>query len=1074
MAESKGNTPSDGKELIENEKVMQESPSPDGKGVKSANPDIDAIRATIFSKSTGQYQTADQDSQPNLAPELEPYKEQMQKWVETHMDFLKYYFNVRGTDFQIIYGDWFYYSPKTNQICLGVKTFKEAVEKNKEDLDSGVMNMDQIFFALLHEISHFKTTLEMDKAGKLNLLEHFKYLAKKKVRSAEDPAKYAGLAGPYGHFYNILEDAIVNYMVSNTIQFSSPEARRQIVELYAEKFFQLYSKVEPGEGDHQLYVDPDTGKKKYIRAEPGKGDYRLLKLDDYEQGFDAAELEDMSRLSSQFLTFFIKAQMGVMNPDDFYDAHEFKTGKYKVPAEIAAVFKEPMHRLYKRLIKAVEQKYADDPEKLERYKDFMCDTVSVPVYGKVKKGITQTGEQIVANVVPSNLRNAANFGGEAWNAFLFNMKKLGVPNADKMSVWELFNKFKEFDFRQSNKLAIPFKMTYAQRTAVIRQTIEPIFSLMCLLDDSFDLKLPPETMEHGQGGEGSQGENGQGEAGNGPDQNEGDADTESDTESDNEKPNENPNAYWKEGIEVREVKTGRSGIIKKVYSDSDGNVTSVDIAYFEDPKTKMAASINGRVVEFTGEESNIKDPVNNLIIIKKKQPKEQKINQGGGVIIDYLEKDETNEPEEQSSDESAPDKNGPMPEQENDLDEVNDIFGGLIDAIKEGIEDDERKENREEYEKVEKSPEYQDKRSKHHRDEDLIKKLEELNANEPEEDENDPYKLEKMGNAEVIAKYNELDAIIRPFVERMAHSWREVIDNIAQVISIEKDKYYTQGKIDIKKAQRYLPEVEFGGSLDDKKIKELWVEKIKTELRPKMLRLHLLIDNSGSMIHQIDQVRMAIMLLNSSLRSLRSIFKSELESVLGGEYTEDMDLVCDVKITKFGSSSRTVKPYEIDDFTFLNADPREISILPSIDPDSEQVATMAAFQKLTCSEITDDSDFWPELIHQYQKDPQLLGAIREGKLTDVVLQISDGAIDGTEIAVASLEKLRKMGIKHGGFAIGGTHAEEALAERHGADKVTKADTAEEIVEKFSGFLSATVKDEVEKPMIESIKHTKEA
>lgn len=1010
------------------------------------------IRSAVASKYKGQYQGADNKSkQAELNPELLPYKEQMQQWVETHMDFLKFFFNVRGTDFNVVYGEWFYYSPKTNQICLGVRTFKEAVEKDKDDLDSGAMTLDQIFFALLHEISHFKTTLEMDKAGKLNLLAHFQYEAKKKIRSADNPDKFVSLARPYGHFYNILEDAIVNYMVSNTVQFSSPQARKQIVDLYTEKFFQLYRKVNPGEGDHILDVNLKTGQKKYQKVEPGNGDYQLLRRDDYEKGFDVSQLENMSQLSSQFLTFFIKAHMGVINPDDIYDGVEFKAGKIKVEAEIAAIFKEPIHRLYKRLIKKVEHKYAADPAKLKRYKDFMCDSVSVPVYGKQKNGITQIGQQIVSNVAPSNVRDADNFGGEAWNSFLFNMKKLSIKNADKLSLWELFNKFKELDFRQTNQLAIPFKMTYAQRTAVIRQAIEPIFSLMCLLDDSFDLKLPPENMEHGQGG------------GEVSDQQQGDS------ESDKERLNEDPNAYWKKGVEVREVKTGRSGIIKNVYKDGDGNVISVDITYFEDPKTKMATSINGRKVEFTGEEANIKDPANNLVIIQKKPLKQgQYSKKAAGVMMDYLEK-----PEEKNADREPADNDRPVPAEGKDVDDINDIFGGLIDAIKEGIEDDERKENHEEFQKTEESPEYQNRKARHERDKKLIRELGQLNQNEPEEEE-DIYKLPKMGNAKVVAKYNELESIIRPYVEKMAHSWREVIDNIAQVISIEKDKYYTQGKIDIKKAQRYLPEVEFGGSLDDKKIKELWVEKIKTELRPKMLRLHLVIDNSGSMTGKIDQLRMAIMLLNSSLRSLRSIFRSELESVLGGDYTEDMDLVCDVKITKFGSKSKTVKPYEINDFSFLNADPREIHILPTVDPDLEQVATMAAFQKLNCSEGTDDSDFWPVLIDRYQKEPELLKAIHEGKLTDVVLQISDGAIDGTDIAVASLEKLRKLGIKHGGFAIGGTPAEDALAKRHGPNKVTKADSAEEIMDEFSNFLSATVKDEVEKPMIKSIEYTNQS
>jgi len=54
-----------------------------------------------------------------------------------------------------------------------------------------------------------------------------------------------------------------------------------------------------------------------------------------------------------------------------------------------------------------------------------------------------------------------------------------------------------------------------------------------------------------------------------------------------------------------------------------------------------------------------------------------------------------------------------------------------------------------------------------------------------------------------------------------------------------------------------------------------------------------------------------------------------------------------------------------------------------------------------------------------------------------------------------------------------SHAEVALAKRHGKDKVKKADTVEEIVDNFSDFLAATVKEEVQQPMIKSIKGSKE-
>jgi hypothetical protein len=1049
---------------------------------------VHEIRAKVAAKAAAPSTKQKSVKEPVLSPDLLPYKEQMSKWVSAHADFLEYFFNIQGHKFEIVYGDWFYYSPEKDEICLGVKAFKEAVEKHKEEVDSGAMSMDQIFFALLHEISHFKTALENDKAGKQNLLNQFKYMAAKKIESADVPGEFVGLGGTYAEFYNILEDAIVNYMVANTIHFRTPRAKKEILDLYTEKFFQLFAKAAEGEGDYAMLPDSKTGIPRPQKTEKGAGDLRLLKADDYEKGFDAAELVGMESLTSQFLTFFIKTQMGVMDVKEFYDGTEWRNGKYKVPAPVAAVFREPLHKLYKRLITAVLQKYTSEPDKLKRYTDFMIDTTSVPVYSKGAKGISITGSDVVSNVFPPHVLKARKIVAEAWGNFLFLLKETGIKDASQMTLIEIFNKFKELDLEKYGKLEIPFARSYTQRTAIMRRIIEPVFSLFCILDDSFDIKLPPASQQHGgepqEGGEGEDGEPQEGEDGE-PQEGE-----------DGEPQEEDLNTPWKEGVEVEDRRTRKRGVIKKRYQDVDGNVTSVDVAWFEDVKTAMATTINGRDVEFTGEESNVVDPVKNLIVIRKNQPSKEKGKRQKPGKIKYKNLDDESQKEEKGEESGESDKedeneNGDEPgegDKSNEpgegggskekspasMDDVKKIFGGLIDALEESIKEDERKENAEAFKKASQTADYRDKQNQIQRNKDLeeaLRKLREKGKSPDPNPENDS--RQTSFDKELINIYNELAKKIAPYTENMAQNWREVVESIAQVVSIEKDKYYTRGKIDIKRAQRYLPEVEYGVDLDEKRIKQLWVERIRTELRPKMLRLHLVVDNSGSMDGKIEQIRMAIMLLNGSLRSLRSQFKDELRSVLGDSYSPDMDLVCDVQITTFGSQSRLVKPFAIQDFSFLHADAREISILPSPDMDEEQVATIAAFGEIDCSEGTDDTDFWPALIDSYTRKPELMKALKEGKLTDVILQISDGAITGTEIAVAALKRLWEIGVKHGGFAIGGEGAKDSLAERHGAEKVTSADSAEEIVDKFSEFLKATIKDEVQKPVIASISGGKE-
>lgn len=1028
-----------------------------------------------------------------LAPELIPYKEEMEKWVNRNMSTVKFFLEDRDSPFKIVYGDWFYYTPKKNEICLGVAAFKEAKEALAENLAEGAFTVDQIMFFFLHEMAHLKTTRELNRAGKIDLLQHFKTIAGKKIESNDKPGEYVSLAGTYGQFYNILEDSIVNRMVLNTVHYMDATKRREVRDLYVKKIFSIYKKSEPGKGRYVIKED-ENRKKEMVKAKDGNGDFDLVTDQDYRQGFDLRAYyhngEPLTGLTLQFLIAFIKSQMEVFKADEVSDQESFPEGNMKVDTPVAAVFKEPIGKLYRRLFTSIIEKHKNDPAKLKRYLDFMGTAYKVPKYRENKGKIVESHQEVFVNVFNPAFRGEPNLADQAWLGYLRELEKTGIKDAKKMTLIQLFNKFKELQSRSFGRFTLPFIFNSTERTDIIIRAIEPIFTMLCILDDSFDINLPPPRMPGEGDGEGEEGEE--------------DSDQNKENQS-SEDQEEDLNAPWRKGVEIindnrLSPNYGRKGQIINVYNDSDGNVTDVDVAYYsetENPQIHMAIGTH----EFSGEEENISDPVNNLIILSKKatkkpgQGKEQKIKYRNPDIKE--EKPEEQKQQEQQEQPGQPEDRGQQGQQEQQgrpsqqdkgMDELKKIFGNLIDALENEIEKDEENARAEAFDKIGQEPEYQQKKSGHAREQKLLdmvqKKLAQKETEEQPQNPVSPEEIEKR--RKLIRDFVNLEKQIYPIVNRMAAIWLEYIKNVVQEISLVKTKYHARGKMVPKRVQQKFPQIEQGENIDNMRLREQWEEEIRTQMRPKMIRIHLMIDNSGSMADLIEKIRMAVMVVNSSLRSLRALFRTELQALLGDSYTPDLDLVCDLRISLFGATSgltgpesREIKPFEITDLEFLKMDPRLVKELPKIDTDQEAIATIISFQKIDANEgKTLDSKSWTDLVAEYKSHPELLESIRKNLLTDVILQVSDGAIGETEISQPAISELCKMGVHVGGLALG-ANAKPALEQRHGQDetdpvtgkvkkKVITANSPEEIVGCFEDFLRGVIENDVEPIMLESI------
>lgn len=458
-------------------------------------------------------------------------------------------------------------------------------------------------------------------------------------------------------------------------------------------------------------------------------------------------------------------------------------------------------------------------------------------------------------------------------------------------------------------------------------------------------------------------------------------------------------------------------------------------------------------IELTGEKEIITDPDKNLALIIK-----NKRGDSGSTQEDprkkYIEEDDDKSkmPESKKDDEKKQEEQVEIINQE-------DIINPYKKFLEDLIEQDEREKNLEELEKAKKSPEYQEKKAEIERNKELLQKLKEAREKEREPEPEE----EGFSDKEIVAKYQELEKELAPFADKMAQAWLEVVNNIAKKIEVFKEKYFRQGKLDIKKVQKLLPLIEMGEDIDGKLVYELFVEKIKTELRPKMLRVELLVDNSGSMSSNINEIRMVVMLLNSSLRSFRILFRDTMRDILGMEAGRDIDLVCDTEIRTFGAKNRLIKPFKFKDLSFLESEKKEEVVYPEINVDQETIDTLRTFQKITASEgDTLDAASWKDIYNSHN-DEKIKRLLAENKLTEIVFQISDGEIGQTETSVKIINELKKINIANAGLGIG-ADAVSYLRERHGDKNVIPANTPQEIVEKFGELLKQVIVEQVQKPM----------
>ncbi len=1003
-----------------------------------------------------------------LGRELWPYRDEMHEWAGKHLDDFGSFLEYRNAKFKLVCGTGFYHEPGKDIISLSVPFYKGCRE-------AGEMTIDQIFFASLHEFAHLKTMLELDRAGKKNQMQQFVYEKNKTIRDKKDSARFATLGSTYRQFYNIMEDAIVNRLVLSTRHYSesgsdaSKGRHQEIKDLYTDKFFPVFREV--GEGNGEYIANPNKAEKKdkpYLHVEKGAGNLVAVAAEDYEVGFDWKKMVPKMERSGQLLTFFMKNQMIGLKKEEIYDEVENPLGTHELHPDVALALTRPLPETYAMLLQKIAEKYRDDPAQAKRYGDFMTQATRIEVFAERKGQVVAENPDVVVNVCNPNVLRQGTLEinhALAKSQYVEKLKKaaqkIGSTDPRALTYLEVFNHYKDTIRSKEYSWTFPLQHNLLERTRMTREVLEPIFTMLCILDDSFDVELPPETRP------------------NNPEPSK----EKQEQQENHEKPD------WKEGDKVinddkKSPFYGKKGVITKK-TIVNGKIESVTVEYLEEEKNAMAQSAGKKNV-LTGEIEEVYNPDENLALwVDKSQSEEKQKSEFEDKRKRQYEEEKKKKGDNGDEDDDADKKNADtqpplQPEEPKDgsKDGKAKDLGEVLESLEEKylkalLEQDERDATLKEIEDQKKTVQYQEKKGDLHRAQQLLEQLRKERQSKGEAQPGDP----DFSDKEIVKKYLALEKKAAPYADRMAQSWLEVVNNIASKIEAVKDRYYRSGKIDYKKLQRYFPELEMGVEIDQRLIYERIVEKVITEVKPQMLRILLLVDNSGSMRGaKLENTQMAIMLLNSSLRSLRLLFKDKMQEIFGTDYRQDFDLVCDSEIRLFGSKSQLIKAFDVQELAFLEDESLE---RPAIDVNREIGNTLYAFQKMTANENTYDNRAWGEIFlsHNEEKFKQL---VKDNKLTEAIFQISDGAImdsdtESSLVAISLIKSLRdEIGVGVGGFAIGESESDQeayqALSERHGAENVIPASTPDQIVSEFGKLLQKIIVEKIEQPMEEYLEN----
>lgn len=1004
-----------------------------------------------------------------LPAELQPYAVEMQGWVNANMHSLKTFLEYPEAEFTIHYGQGFSFQPDYDIITLDVFSYRES-------RDAGETPEQAIFHGTMHELAHLKTMWERDSAGRANYKQHQLYCRRRALRGVEKDSAVGNLGTAYHHFFNIIEDCVVNHLVFDTQHFDrygSEQARSNDAHVrmgYLEDFFAIYEEVPMGEGD--FIKDPDPKSLKgYINVGEGKGNLKKKDRTDYVAGFDWKDTTCKTH-AGQFITFLMKEQNSYLEMSDVYDPERNPTGIHRLSEPAMMALTRPLPEAYQYLLRAIIDKYKSQPDKLKEFLKFMSDRESIVYYKTDENG--RTVEDRTEDFFTVFPRDCIIAGGtnvsiqSAFDEFSARIEALGdpgdlnIPDMTERTFVSLFDQLKRKD-TGSPTLTLPLLYNLSSRCRVYRQALEPIFTMLTILDGSFDKELKrggrPPSPPPPPGGE--------------PPKPPKEKEPPRQFQKGDEVVNNDPSSpYFKRKGQIIDVE--RSG----------GKVVSVEVEYYEAASggaIQMTASATPRFESSTITEIiiNPNEKTSKDGQGKGKSKLLMAAQKGGGGPGGPPQEQEMDSEEDEEEKKSKQKGSGEAKEKidNQDIKDALDDIDAKMSEIQSMLNKDNRKANQKELNDQKNSPDYHKKAEQRSADEKLITDaLREKLKSKAKAGETEISGEERKQLEESLKEYHEILNKYRDSINKMAEDWEKIVRNITSQVVIMREKYFPKsGKVDVQRLARILPEIEAGKSYDEALIYARFVEKMKTEIMPRALRVCFIVDNSGSMGGSpMEQVRICVLLLRESLRSLRNQFVEQMKPIFG---PDGFDFFCDFEIHMFGSVQETVKSFQEENISFLEPVKGKPTKFPEQNIHEEDVRTLLAYTGMNGGGGGTYLKAAMDDVARIRQDATTQRMINSGYVTELVFVISDGQLSDGDIKesrdVRSLLKkdvspmqFIALGIGDGGTA---KAAKDQLALVFGAKNSYEATPLEKMVAMFGEILKTAIKAQVEDKIIEKLK-----
>jgi hypothetical protein len=219
-----------------------------------------------------------------------------------------------------------------------------------------------------------------------------------------------------------------------------------------------------------------------------------------------------------------------------------------------------------------------------------------------------------------------------------------------------------------------------------------------------------------------------------------------------------------------------------------------------------------------------------------------------------------------------------------------------------------------------------------------------------------------------LDRYRTLMAEVEPYLKQLSAVWDRIIGSGGTSVVIASEGGYTRGKLDVGETIRQWPRIATGG-IRDARVMRRMVERTKEDLKPELIRVRLVCDQSGSMFmdhgEKMRTLERSLVLVLASLNE----FQTKLNGVRRRFGTK---LEVDTEVTLFGDEPRVIK--ELRTRGAKSTDTGDI------------VRSFAALGADLGG--TDDASALQRIRETY--DAAQRSAMQDGRVRELVIEITDG------------------------------------------------------------------------------------